>query len=70
MKTPKTLVLIECRSCTGTYFAGEAKVTLHPGTEDELPDEVAVIVRKVGKCLSCKQREDRTRGGQKKRFER
>ena len=70
MKTPKTLVLIECRCCNGTYFAGDQKLTLHPGNENELPDEVAIIVRKVGKCLSCKEREDRTRGGKKQRYER
>lgn len=70
MKTPKTLTLIECRRCGGTYYSGEQKLTLYPGTESELPDEVAVIVRKVARCTSCKQAEDRTRGGKRKRFER
>ena len=70
MGTPKTLKLIECRRCNGTYFVGDQKLTLSPGNETELPDEVAVIVRKVAQCISCKQHEDRTRGGQRKRFER
>lgn len=70
MKTPKTVALIECRRCGGTYYGGGQKVTLLPGDEHELPDEVAVLVRKVAACTSCKAREDRTRGGQRKRFER
>lgn len=70
MKTPKTLTLIECRRCRGTYFSGEQRLTLYPGTEKELPDEVAVIVRKVSRCTSCKQMEDRTLGGKRKRLER
>lgn len=70
MKPPKTVVLIECRRCNGCYFGGDSKVTLSPATEHDLPDEVSILVRKVGTCLSCKQHEDRTRGGQRKRFER
>ena len=70
MKTPKTLTMIECRKCGGNYYAGEKKLTLYPGTENELPDEIAVLVRKVSTCTSCKEREDRTRGGKRKRFER
>lgn len=70
MRTPKTVKLIECRRCSGTYFAGDQRLTLAPGTESELPDEVAVVVRKIAQCVSCKQHEDRTRGGQRKRFER
>jgi len=70
MKTPKTLAMIECRRCGGTYFAGDQKLTLHPGTETELPDELAIMVRKVAQCTSCKQHEDRTYGGKKKKFDR
>jgi hypothetical protein len=70
METPKTLVLIECRNCNGTYFGGSQRLTLRPGNEKELPDEIAIIVRKVSKCTSCKEREDRTRGGKKQRYER
>ena len=70
MRTPKTVVLIECRMCGGCYFGGDQKLILSPATENDLPDEVAILVRKVSRCLSCKQREDRTHGGQKRRFER
>lgn len=66
MRTPKTVVLIECRTCGGSYYGGEQKVILNPGNEFELPDEVAIIVRKIGRCASCSQQENRTRG-QKKR---
>lgn len=69
MKTPKTLVLIECRLCRGTYFGGDQRLTLHPGSEKELPDEIAVVVRKIARCTSCKEAVDRTRGGKRKRFE-
>ena len=70
MKTPKTVVLIECRMCSGSYYGGDKHVTLYPGNEKELPDEVEVVVRKVARCAGCKAREDRTRGGSKKRFDR
>ena len=70
MRTPKTIDLIECRKCGGSYFSGKQRVTLLPGNESELPDEIYVIVRKVAACTSCKQREDRTSGGRRKRFER
>ena len=70
MKTPKTIELIECRKCGGQYFGGKNRVTLIPGNENELPDEVYVIVRKVPKCISCKQKDDRTQGGRRKKFER
>ena len=69
MRTPKTIVLIECRRCGGSYYGGEQKVILMPGNEHELPDEVAIIVRKIANCASCKEQESRTRG-QKRRFER
>lgn len=70
MKTPKTIDVIECRRCNGSYYAGKQRVTLHPGTEDELPDELYFAIRKVALCTSCKEREDRTKGGRRKRFER
>jgi hypothetical protein len=70
MKSPKTLVLIECRGCGGSYYGGDAKLILNPGTESELPDEISFVIRKIAKCVSCKQIEDRTLGGQRKRFER
>lgn len=70
MRTPKTLFLIECRTCGGSYFGGDTKVTLNPGTPELLPDEVSITVRKVSRCLSCKAREDRTRGGMRKRYDR
>lgn len=70
MKTPKTVKLIECRKCSGTYYAGDQKVTLSPGDETELPDEISIMVRKIGACTSCQERENRTNGGQRKRFER
>lgn len=70
MKTPKTVILIECRKCGGSYFGGDQKIVLSPGSEKELPDEIAIIVRKIAICMSCKQYEDRTRGGQKTRFSR
>jgi hypothetical protein len=70
MKTPKTLKLIECRKCHGSYYGGTERMSLHPGNEKELPDELAIIVRKVSLCQSCKEREDRTVGGKRKKFER
>ncbi len=70
MKTPKTLVLIECRHCGGSYYGGDSKLVLNPSTESDLPDEIAFVIRKISKCMSCKQREDRTYGGRKQRFER
>jgi len=70
MKTPKTVVLIECRRCGGSYFGGSQRVTLLPGDEHELPDEVTIVVRKVASCTSCKQQENRTTGGQRKRYDR
>jgi len=66
----KTLDIIECRTCRGSYFSGKKKVTLFPGTEDKLPDEVAFNIRKISACTGCKERMDRTRGGKRKRFER
>ena len=71
MRTPKTLILIECRNCNGSYYGGDAKLVLHPGNEKKLPDEISIIARKVGQCTSCKDHEDRTRGQKRKqRFER
>lgn len=70
MRTPKTLDIIACRKCGGEYYAGKQRVTIHPGTEDELPDEIYIMVRRVAACTSCKQKEDRTRGGRRQRFER
>lgn len=70
MKEPKTLKLIECRRCGGSFVANDKKITLDPGNGTELPDEIAVVVRKVQKCLSCKQFEDRTLGGRRKKFTR
>ena len=66
----KTLNLIECRRCNGSYFAGKDRLTLYPGNENKLPDEIYMAVRKVAKCASCKEAEDRTHGGRRKRFER
>ena len=70
MKTPKTLTIIECRRCGGAYFGGDQKLTLVPGDEHELPDELAIVLRKVARCVSCQEQQDRTHGGPKKRFER
>ena len=66
----KTLSIIECRCCGGSFFNGEARLTLMPGNEDGLPDEISVLVRKIARCTGCKEREDRTRGGRKKKYER
>lgn len=63
-------MLIECRACGGSYYGGDSKLILNPGTETDLPDELSFVIRKIAKCTSCKQREDRTHGGHKKRFER
>ena len=66
----KTLVLIECRLCGGSYYGGDQKLVLRPGTETELPDELNIVVKKIAKCVSCKQANDRTFGGRRQRFER
>lgn len=70
MKTPKTVELIECRKCSGSYFGGKVRVTLMPGNENELPDEIYMMVRKIARCQSCKEQENRTAGGRRKKFER
>ena len=70
MRTPKTLVLIECRLCHGSYYGGENNLMLRAGSEKELPDEVSIVVRKVARCTSCKEVADRTYGSKRKRFER
>ena len=67
-KTPKTVNIIACRKCGGEYFANDTRITLHPGDEHELPDEITIIVRKVARCSGCKVIEDRTRGGMNKRM--
>jgi len=66
----KTLSIIECRCCGGSYFAGDSRLTLIPGNENRLPDELSIIVLKIGRCAGCKEKEDRTRGGRKKKYER
>jgi hypothetical protein len=70
MKTPKTISIIECRRCGGSYYGGETKVVLNPGTEDELPDELYILVRKIGRCIGCKEGAPRTRAGRRTKFER
>ena len=69
MKTPKTIVLIECAQCRGCYYGGAMKVSLHPGTEHEQPDEIYIITRKVTKCPTCKSHDDRTKGGRRHKYE-
>jgi predicted metal-binding protein len=69
MKTPKTVTLIECGNCRGCYYGGQLKVTLHPGTEREQPDEIYIITRKVAKCPTCKAGDDRTKGGKRTKYE-
>lgn len=68
MRETKTIVLIECRLCNGCYFGGDTKVILHPGDEKELPDEIYIMTKKVARCQSCIENEDRTRGGNRKKF--
>lgn len=70
MKEPKVLKIIECRRCGGSFVANDKKITLDPGSHTELPDELSILVRKVQRCLSCKQLEDRTLGGKRKKFTR
>ncbi len=70
MKTPKTIELIECRKCGGSYYGGKIRITLRPGDEKELPDELVFAVRKIGQCTSCKERDPRTKGGRRLKFER
>lgn len=70
MRTPKTLPVIECRMCNGIYFAGDTKVTINPANENDGGDEINIVVKKVARCTSCAQKEDRTLGGRKIRFER
>ena len=66
----KTLKLIECRACGGTFYAGDYDIKITAGTENKFPDELYIVVRKISRCLSCKQHEDRTYGAKKKRYER
>ena len=70
MKIPKTLEVINCKTCGGEYFGNDTKLILNPGNENELPDEITVILRKIRACQGCKVREGRTKGGRNKRFER
>ena len=67
---PKTIPIIECRNCNGSYYAGTQKLVLNPGSENELPDELYFSIRKIGLCMGCKERENRTKGGSHKRLER
>ena len=62
MTTPKTIIIIECRRCRGQFFGNDTRLSLSPGDEHNLPDELAIAVRKVAKCTSCKMNEDRTMG--------
>lgn len=59
----KSVFIIECRTCKGSYFGGDKRMTLHPGDETKLPDEISIIVRKIPRCTGCKDRENRTLGG-------
>lgn len=65
----KTVEVIECRLCGGSYFSGKTKVILYPGNENRLPDELSFLVRKVSKCVNCKQHEHRTKGGKNRRIQ-
>jgi hypothetical protein len=65
----KTIEVIECRHCRGSYFAGKTRITLHPGNEDKLPDELSFMIRKIPKCENCKQDENRTKGRKAKRIQ-
>lgn len=69
MKTPKTITLIECSMCRGCYYGGQLKVTLLPGSEKEQPDEVYIITRKIAKCPTCKEGDDRTKSGRRNKYE-
>ena len=69
MKTPKTIVLIECGNCKGCHYGGDAKLVLNPGNETEQPDEIYIITRKVARCQTCKEGDDRTKGGRRSRYE-
>jgi hypothetical protein len=51
----KTLSLIECKCCNGTFLSDSQPVIINPA------EEIAVIVRKVSYCSSCKAHEGRTK---------
>jgi len=70
MKTPKTIMVISCRSCGGEYYGNDERITLHPGDESALPDELTIIVKKIARCTGCKLIEERTKGGKRKRIQR
>lgn len=67
-KEPKTLLVIECKMCGAEYFGNEERLTLHPGDENELPDTLTIIPKRIARCSVCKARTDRTKGGNKKRY--
>jgi Zn finger protein HypA/HybF involved in hydrogenase expression len=69
MKTPKTLFVIECRKCGGSYFGDDKKLVLNPGSEHEQPDEISFTIRKVAKCPTCKEHDDRTKNGSGRRYD-
>lgn len=68
MKTPKTLFLVECRNCNGCYYGGNVKLVIYPGSETEEPDEIAITVRKVSRCKTCKEDNERTRSSKRPKF--
>jgi hypothetical protein len=53
--------------CRGEYFGNSTRLTLHPGTESKLPDEVAITMKTVAQCSGCKESIDRTRGAKNKK---
>jgi hypothetical protein len=63
-----TIKLIECKLCGAQYYGGESDVKLKAGNERTEPTELYFTKLRVSKCSTCKQAEDRTKAGHKKKL--
>jgi hypothetical protein len=59
-----TVQIIECKTCYAKYLGSDERISIGAY------EEVDLIVRRIAKCSECKQRENRSVSGPKKRFQR
>lgn len=58
----RVLELAECKVCLQKFVRNDKKVVFQPG------DEVEVVLLRVAKCSHCKEANNRTIGGARKRL--
>ena len=63
-----TIKLILCKLCGIQYYGGDEDIKLKAGNERIKPTELYFTKLSVAKCANCKQADDRTRAGRKKRL--